>query len=116
MLYPYACCKCDHAFDVVKPVADVDCPEACPQCGAPAERQFTHRVHFTGTRVENAEYNPGLGRVVKNKREREELCKRMNLVEVGNDFKSADRMVDQFDKERSEKLESRHKKALEEVI
>jgi putative FmdB family regulatory protein len=116
MLYPYACVKCDLRYDVVKPVADVDRPEACPECGAPSERQFTARVHFTGTKVQDAEYNPGLGCVVRNKREREELAKRKNLVEVGNDFKSADRMVDHFDKAREQKLEERHKKALDEVV
>lgn len=116
MLYPYACCKCDHTFDVSKPVANVDDPEACPQCGAPSERQFTPRVHFIGTSVQHAEYNPGLGRVVRNKYEREELAKRMNLVEIGNDFKSPDRVHDKFDKDRNDKIEERHKKALDEVL
>ncbi len=34
---------------------------------------------------EEPEYNPAFGRVVKNRQERKELAKQLNMVEVGNE-------------------------------
>lgn len=109
MTYEYVCIKCDHRFDVIKSVKDIDVNEFCPQCESPSERQFTpSRVHLSGTRVEHAEYNPGLGQVVKNKKHRQEVAKRKGLVEVGNDYKSGEKMQTQFDRARKEKLNKRY--------
>lgn len=109
MTYQYHCEKCDRSFDVVKSVKDIDVNEFCPNCESPSERQFVPtRVHFTGTSVQNAEYNPGLGAVTKNKKHREELAKRKGLVEVGNDYKSGESMQTQFDQAREEKLSKRY--------
>jgi hypothetical protein len=49
------------------------------------ERVFSASVHFIGTKVQDAEYYPSLGRVVKNNYERSELMKKHNLIEVGNE-------------------------------
>lgn len=59
-------------------------------------------VQIIGAAVENAEYNPGLGCVTKSKRDREEQAKRRGLVEIGNDFGSADKMHDHYSKSREE--------------
>lgn len=85
MIYPYRCLKCFHSFDVVKPVAEVNKPEECPECGAETERLFTARIHIVGAAVQHAEYNPGLGCVVQNKNHRAEIAKQKGLVEVGNE-------------------------------
>jgi hypothetical protein len=53
--------------------------------------------------VQHAEYNPGLGCVVKNKYHREELCKEKGLKEVGNDFSTGTKMLESFDKAAQEK-------------
>ncbi len=83
--------------------------EWCPTCDNPAIRQFVpKKLHIKGASVEHAEYNPGLGAVVKNKKHREELCKRNGVVEVGNDYKTSDTMQDTFDKSREEKLNKRY--------
>lgn len=37
------------------------------------------------TKVEHAEYNPGLGCITKNSKHRAEIAKRKGLVEVGNE-------------------------------
>jgi putative FmdB family regulatory protein len=108
LTYEYLCPKCDLRFDVIKTVSEMNREEPCGQCGAPAERQFTPRIHIHGAKVENAEYNPGLGCVVKNKRHREELCKRKGLVEIGNDFKSSESLQSTFEKERTEKMRKRY--------
>jgi putative FmdB family regulatory protein len=108
MVYAYQCVKCEHAFDVIKSVKDIDVTETCPRCGEFSERQFVpQRIHLSRTRVEHAEFNPGLGCVVKNKKHREELCREKGLIEIGNDFKSGDSINDHFDKAREEKLKKR---------
>lgn len=109
MTYQYNCEKCQSTFDVIKSVKDIDVNEFCPKCENPATRQFVpSKVHFTGTRVQHAEYNPGLGAVTKNKEHRSELAKRKGLVEVGNDFKSGESMQTHFDTAREEKLKKRY--------
>lgn len=82
----------------------MDVNEFCPKCDTPAIRQFVpSRVHIVGAKVTHPEFNPGLGCVVRNKHHKQELMKAKGVQEVGNDFKSADRMVDHFDKGREEK-------------
>lgn len=104
MIYGYKCISCRKVFDVIKSVRDIDVNEFCPSCDSPAEREFVpQKVFFSGTKVEDAEFNHGLGAVTKSKKHREELAKRKGLVEVGNDFKSGDSMQTEFDKKREEK-------------
>lgn len=108
MTYGYDCTKCHHEFDVIKSHRDMERNENCPKCGEFALRQFIpQRVFFSGAKVEHAEFNPGLGCVVRNKHHKQELMKQKGLVEVGNDFGSPDRMVDHFDKERADKRQKR---------
>lgn len=108
MVYQYNCQKCGHQFDVTKSVKDMDVNENCPECGEFATREFVPtRVHLSKTAVQHAEYNPGLGRVVKNSQHRAELCKRMGVVEIGNDFKSPEKIHKQFDAERKQKREKK---------
>lgn len=114
MTYEYKCVKCESVFDVIKSIADFDRNEFCEPCGAPAERQFTPRVHIHGASVEHAEYNPGLGQVVKNRKHRAEVAKRLGLEEIGNDYKTPDRQHDENDKAREHRREERYRKALEE--
>lgn len=88
---------------MVKPVAEIAKVERC-ECGTAAERSFVpSRIHIHGAAVEHAEWNPGLGCVTKNKRDREEIAKRKGLVEVGNDYKSGDTIQKTFDTAREEK-------------
>lgn len=87
MIYAYHCDVCGHSFDVIKPAAEYQSPELCPvkNCGAPARKEFApRRTYLSGTAVQEAEYNPGLGCVVKNKQERAEICKRRGLEEIGS--------------------------------
>jgi putative FmdB family regulatory protein len=109
MTYEYRCVKCEYCFDVIKSVKDMDINEYCPRCESPSERQFKpSRLYLNGTSVENAEYNPGLGAVTKNRKHRKELAKRKGLVEVGNDYKSGDKMQKEFDTKREAKLKKRY--------
>jgi putative FmdB family regulatory protein len=116
LVYEYQCSKCTHRFDVTKSVKDIDVTETCPQCGEFAERKFVpSKVYFSGTEVQHAEYNPGLGCIVKSKHHRAELAKRQGVVEIGNDFKSPDAIHKKLDQERNEKKEQRYEQALKEI-
>jgi len=104
LIYGYKCTACDRSFDVVKTVSEMERDEACPDCGSAAAREFVPRaLYLSQTQVTHAEYNPGLGCVVKNKRHKEDLMKRQGVVEVGNDYGSGAKMQAHFDKAREEK-------------
>ena len=104
MIYEYHCPKCELNFDIVKEVKDMTREEVC-ECGTVSVRQFVpRRVFFSGTSVQNAEYNHGLGQVIHNKQHREEVAKRKGLVEVGNDFKTGSNLQNHYDTAREEKL------------
>jgi hypothetical protein len=83
-------------------MADFDRAENCDSCQSPARYIFSSKIQFIGASVQNAEYNPGLGCVVKNKEHRAELAKQRGLVEIGTDYKSPDNIHKEFDKKREE--------------
>ena len=81
-------------------------PESCPTCKANGERiPFPRTLHISKSRVQHAEFNHGLGKVVKNQYHKEEICKRMGVVEVGNDYASGEKMQTKFEAERAIKRE-----------
>jgi putative FmdB family regulatory protein len=84
MIYEYRCDICNTKREIWKPAAEFDKPESC-ECGANLTRLITGGAGFLGEKVEHAEYNPGLGCIVKNRREREEIAKRKGLIEIGNE-------------------------------
>jgi putative FmdB family regulatory protein len=102
--YPYQCLECAKFHDVIKPMSECAKVEHCPTCKSEMERIFTP-LHFIGTSVENAEYNPGLGKVTKSKKHRAELAKQMGVHEIGNDYKSPEDIGKKFDQDREKKLE-----------
>ena len=84
MIYLYRC-PTHGDFDVWKPVKDFDREERCLECGAVAERVLCAPRAFINAAVEHAEWNPGLGQVVKNRAHRAEICKQKGLIEVGTE-------------------------------
>lgn len=108
--YGWFCQKCDKEFETMQSIVEYDGKTSCPTCkNEVTERILSSRVHFIGTKVEDREYNPGLGQVVKNKKHREEIAKRMGLVEVGNDNYAKNH--DALDKDRA----ARHKRNWDKV-
>ncbi len=85
MIYEYKCQDCGHRFDVVKPVKDFDLKHACSECDGETHVVISSKIHHIGAKVQNAEFNQGLGCVVHSKREREEIAKQKGLIEVGNE-------------------------------
>jgi len=108
-IYDYACEKCDNDYEIIKSIKDYDAKDPCPTCGNIGRRHFSTQIFFTGTKSEDAEYNPGLGTVTKSKKHRDELAKRMNLVELGNEKPETVHNI--FDKSREEK----RKKAYDDI-
>jgi hypothetical protein len=82
-------------------VAEYKPTPPCPDCGEEAKRIYTP-PHIYGTEVEDAEFNPGLGCIVKNKKHRAEIAKRKGLVEVGNECPK--KIYDNMEKDRNKKL------------
>jgi hypothetical protein len=79
-------------------------PENCSKCNQEAIRQFSpNRLYLNGTKVEHAEYNPGLGCIVRNKSHRAELCKIKGVEEIGNE--KPDFLHNYYEKQREEKFE-----------
>jgi len=106
VIYAYHCDSCGHSFDVIKPAAEYQSPELCPRkaCGAPARKEFVPRkTYLSGTAVQEAEFNPGLGCIVKNKQHRAEICRQRGLEEIGNE--KPETIHRHFDREREERRE-----------
>ena len=101
MRYPYKCQCCGNHWEVIKSVKDIDLPESCPGCQNVDGRRYISRTHFYGAAVEDAEYNPGLGCIVKNKKHRAEIAARNNLVEIGNECPTSTHDTLKRDKEKS---------------
>lgn len=100
--YPYRCTTCEHEFEVVKRVADIDSAEQCPECNSVSER-YIGRTHFYGADDWNKqEYNPAFGKSLTPQQARKEAKKR-GMIEVGNE--NPDKIHKHFEKEREKKLE-----------
>jgi putative FmdB family regulatory protein len=114
VIYPYAC-QCGHEFEVIKRIAEIDRPEICPKCSSSEVKRYISRTHFYGAcDWDKAEYNPGLGKVVRNSQHRKELAKSMGVEEIGNEPVS--KIHAKYDVERSEKLARNWEKAKETAL
>ncbi len=61
-------------------------PETCPDCKTIAMYVFAPtRLLFSGEKVQDAEYNPGLGCITRNKYHRAEIAKAKGVEEIGNE-------------------------------
>ena len=104
MVYAYRCSTCGHEFDVIKRASDYDKEEACERCTSPAIREFVpQKLHLVHTKVQEAEYNPGLGCVTKSRQHRAEICKEKGLEEIGNE--NPEKIHKHFDSRREENWE-----------
>lgn len=116
MLYSFNCPKCSHNFDVVKPCAERNDPEICEKCSTVAVREFVPRnFAFAGLAPDEASFQPAFGKVVKNKRELRYLAEKNGMVQIGNDYKSPDKLHDEMDKRRTEKAEQNYRDAMRDI-
>lgn len=99
--YDYFCEKCENPYSFIKSIKEYSARDLCPNCKVQGYRIYSCKTQFIGTKIEDAEYNYGLGTVTKSKNHRNELAKRMNVVEIGNEKPST--IHSHFDKAREEK-------------
>ena len=109
--YDYFCEKCDKNYEVIKSMKEYDGKDPCPICGNTGSRIFSCKILLSGTKIEDAEYNPALGAVTKNAHHRKELAKQLGVVEVGNDFGSGEKLQKHLDDQRISKI----KKAYDDI-
>lgn len=112
--FDFYCSKCDANFADIQPmgamkptplaeIPKIERKAECPTCGnVSKDRVYSKNVYFIGASVENAEYNPAFGQVVKNSRHRKELAKEKGLIEIGNE--KPENIHKKFDQDRAEKL------------
>ena len=100
-IYDYSCELCGKEYEVYKSIKEYDAKDPCPLCGKVGSRILSCSIQFLGTKIEDAEFNIGLGKITKSKKHRDELAKQMNLIEVGNE--NPEKIHDKFDKQREEK-------------
>lgn len=98
----------------------MDEPEQCPRCKTLGIRQFCpQRLHLTRTAVQHAEFNPGLGKVIQNKRHLDDVLKQhhdktgVKLHAIGNDYKSPETLHKEGDRDRAEMRAKRWAEASE---
>lgn len=48
-IYEYYCAKCDHDFELIRPVAKSNDPATCNLCGEPAQRQLSNFAFKSNT-------------------------------------------------------------------
>lgn len=82
--YDFDCTDCG-PYDYFCSISDYDRNTPCPDCGKVGKRVFVRNGMFTGEKVEDAEYNPGLGCVTKNSKHRAQIAAERGLVEIGNE-------------------------------
>lgn len=105
--YDFYCSFCDKDFEVISSITKYESIQKCESCQRVADRVWSSQIQFLGTKVQNAEFNTGLGCVVKNKYHKSELCKQKNVEEIGNDYKSGRNMDSSFERSRKEKAQKR---------
>ena len=61
-------------------------PEVCLKCDSnDTVRLFSSRISFIGTKVKDAYFDYGLGKVIKNDADKNETVKQKELIEVGTE-------------------------------
>lgn len=109
MTYEYRCTPCHVSFEERRGPDELENPCPCPRCGQEAERyKIVANLYFNNTAVYNAEYNPGLGCVVKSQYHKSELMKEKRLEEIGNE--KPDTIHKHYDDSRQQKWETEWEK------
>ena len=85
--YPYECSNCEHSYEVVKSVSEINLEEKCPKCNHVTNRTIAKQQFIDKTAAgdwNSKEWNPGLGGAYSPKEATKE-AKRRGLIEIGNE-------------------------------
>ncbi len=88
-------------------------PERCA-CGEIAQRVFCAPL-ISGTKIFEAEFYHPFGKVIHNKRELNNEIAKRDLVPIGNDWGSGEKMQKHFDASREEAREKKWDKIAETI-
>ena len=98
---------CEHTFEVIKSVKEINSPEHCEKCNAVAVRTIaTSQAFFGANDWDTAHYSPAFGKVVKNNLEARRLAKERGYVEIGNE--PVESIHSHYDKAREQKADKRY--------
>lgn len=81
--YPYQC-EQGHRWEVVKSIADIDAPEACPECSSVGSRYIGRTWFYGASDWDKAHFNVGLGCECRSHKHALQIAKSRGLEEVGN--------------------------------
>lgn len=105
-IYPYEC-DCGEKFDVFCKMSEIDTySPACPKCGIILGRLHRRlaRVNFANEKVEDDQWCPALGCIVKGQKDRERIAKSRGLEPLGNEpIEKVNSFFDQKQKENEKK-------------
>lgn len=85
MIYPYKCLTCNHHWEVIKPVKDIDIAEICEVCQRIGKRYISVTHFYGASDWDKAQYCHALGTVVKSDKHRAKLARSRGLEEIGNE-------------------------------
>ena len=110
MIYPYLCAlNCEHEFDVIKSVKDIETEEHCPKCGGICERRIAPSNLYAVGEWDYTDFNHGLGCWTKGTKHAEKIAKSRGLEPVGNES------VESLDKRNTADRARRHKESWDRV-
>lgn len=118
MIYPYLCSSCEHSFDVIKSLGEINTEEICEKCGNVATRTIG-RFSFAGASDWKPEFNPAFGCVVKSKRHQREILSRFShqgkeFIEIGNE--PVEKLHKKFDSQREAAHQARWSESSDKII
>lgn len=106
----------EHEWDVVKRIAEIDNPEACPECGKEGRRQLqAPMLDRTAAGDWNTQtLHPALGCYTRSNKHARQIAKARGLEEVGNE--SPEKIHKHFETQQSETRQRRWDEALKEKV
>ena len=110
MIYEYFCPKCERDYDIVKSIDEYNSQEFC-SCGEEMQKLFRPQMIIVDKT--KPEYYHSLGQVVRNKNHRNELIKKYNLTEVGNE--NPHKIYEQIEQTKIKKFAKRYEDAMKDI-
>ncbi len=81
--YPYLCHNCEHEFNIIKSIRQIDDQESCPQCNQHDLERLIAKSNLERSALGQPYYEPALGCIIKGKGHKQQILKDRGLEEVG---------------------------------
>lgn len=83
--YPYYCHDCNHRWEVIKTLEDLDRPEHCQACNSDATHRRIALTNFEKSSVFEPYFEPALGCKIESKSQKARVMREKGVEEVGNE-------------------------------